>query len=106
MLCYFNLFYTYLAEVCALWEVLPDQTIRILTGSSFPRAVGVAEVYLHLRIGCKEFMLSHFLSVIIGHTPLHLLRQGGEFFFKSFPYTVSIFGRKRCQDYCTGFTFY
>lgn len=45
-----NLLAPYAAEVAALWEELPEQSIEVLVTAALPAVVGVCEVDRHAQV--------------------------------------------------------
>src|SRR5258708_10683119 len=60
-------------EVSALWQVLTQQPVSVLTGAALPGTVRIAEVHAHASGGAKFLMAGHFLSPVVRKT----LAQGG-----------------------------
>ena len=65
------------SEIRSLGEILPDQSIRILIGTSLPWALGVSEKNLDACRFRKELVLAHFASSIV-------CERLGEFLWDSF----------------------
>src|SRR5258708_39744353 len=50
-------------EVSALWQVLTQQPVSVLTGAALPGTVRIAEVHAHASGGAKFLMAGHFLAL-------------------------------------------
>src|SRR5258708_9336409 len=48
-------------EVSALWQVLTQQPVSVLTGAALPGTVRIAEVHAHASGGAELLMSGHFL---------------------------------------------
>src|SRR5258706_5016110 len=51
-------------EVSALWQVLTQQPVSVLTGAALPGTVRIAEVHAHASGGAKFLMAGHFLAPV------------------------------------------
>src|SRR5258708_16096181 len=60
-------------EVSALWQVLTQQPVSVLTGAALPGTVRIAEVHAHASGGAELLMAGHFLALVVRKA----LAQGG-----------------------------
>jgi hypothetical protein len=58
-------------QIGALGQVLPQQSVGVLAGSTLPRAMGVAEVDLRARAGREFAVASHLLALVVGQAVAH-----------------------------------
>src|SRR5258706_5398150 len=52
-------------EVSALWQVLTQQPVSVLTGAALPGTVRIAEVHAHASGGAELLMAGHFLALVV-----------------------------------------
>ena len=55
------------AQVHALGQVLSDEAIGVLVRATLPRAVGVAEVDVHVQVGTELLVQRHLRASVVGH---------------------------------------
>src|SRR5258707_9953563 len=53
-------------EVRALWQILTQQPVGVLTGAALPGTVRIAEVHAHAGGGAELLMAGHFLALVVG----------------------------------------
>src|SRR5258708_20209244 len=58
-------------EVSALWQVLTQQPVSVLTGAALPGTVRIAEVHAHASGGAELLMAGHFLALVVRKALAH-----------------------------------
>ena len=66
------------AEIGAFGEVLTEQTVGVLVGSTLPWCLGVAEVDIQIGIYSQLRVLGHLGSLVPGQRTAQLMWQGGD----------------------------
>jgi hypothetical protein len=64
-------------QIGALAQVLAQQPVGVLAGSSLPGAVRVTEVDLHARAGSELAVARHLLALVVRHTERLRERSSG-----------------------------
>lgn len=57
-------------QINALGQILPNQTVDVLTTAPLPRAMRVTEVHLNPSVGCQLRMSGHLFALVIGQCSL------------------------------------
>ena len=66
------------AEVGAFGEVLAEQAVGVLVGSTLPGTLGVAEVDVKIGVYAELSVLGHLGSLVPGQGTAELMWQGGD----------------------------
>jgi len=54
-------------KICAFGEELPQQTIGVFIRSTFPGAMRMGKVNLHLRVLGKQLVFGHLYALVVRH---------------------------------------
>lgn len=61
---FIQIFLCYSAEIGFFWDILSDESVGILIGSSFPRVVFMSKIYLYLQFKAHHLVISKLPSIV------------------------------------------